>query len=158
MCCTVRRKCIPAWFDRNATPQQLKNHHFFDTVYTGIYHACLVYVGIYQYKSVYKSHTGIYLYIPRCTKSSSLVQVVEIPDGADGSICRCVVFTWILSPSSFERRHPVRFITGHWTLSMPTSWRTTLGIHRLRPASSRRERSKRRCACCVPQCAGYYRG
>jgi hypothetical protein len=58
----------------------LKNHHCFATVYTGIYHACLVYSGIYQYKSVIPVYTGIYCDILRCTKSSGLVQVVEIPD------------------------------------------------------------------------------
>jgi hypothetical protein len=51
--------------------------------------------------------------------------------------------------SDFARCNPVSFITGHGTIPMPTSWRTTSGIHRLRPASGRPERPKRRCACCA---------
>ncbi len=51
--------------------------------------------------------------------------------------------------SVFARCNPVSFITGHGTIPTPTSWRTTSGIHRLRPACGRRERPKRRCACCA---------
>jgi hypothetical protein len=58
-----------------------------------------------------------------------------------------VVFTWNLSPCGYARCNPVRFITGHGTIPMPTSWRTTSGIHRLRPACGRRERPERCCAC-----------
>jgi hypothetical protein len=37
----------------------------------------LVYTSTSQYEN---TRTGIYRYIPQCMKSSSLVQVVEIPD------------------------------------------------------------------------------
>ena len=60
-----------------------------------------------------------------------------------------IVITWNLSPCGIARCNPVRFITGHGTIPMPMSWRTTSGIHRLRPACDRRERPKRRCACCA---------
>jgi hypothetical protein len=63
--------------------------------------------------------------------------------------CWCVVFTLILSPYGFERCHPVRFITGHGTIPMPTRWRTTSGIHRLHPVSGRRELPKRGWAFCA---------
>ncbi len=46
----------------------------------------MVYGGIYQYKSVIPVHTGIYRDILRCTKSSGLVQVVEIPDDLADSV------------------------------------------------------------------------
>jgi hypothetical protein len=52
----------------------------------------------------------------------------------------CFVFTWNLAPCGFTRCNPERFITCHGTIPMPTSWRTTSGIHRLRPACGRRER------------------
>ncbi len=42
-------------------------------------------------------------------------------DGSMAQTCRCVVFTWNLAPGVFERFHPVRFITGHGTIPMPTS-------------------------------------
>ncbi len=39
--------------------------------------------------------------------------------------------TWYLSSCCFARCNPVRFITGHGTIPMPTSWWTTSCIHRL---------------------------
>ena len=60
--------------------------------YARPYIPCLF--GIYWYIPVQvsmKTCTGIYRYIPQCTKSSSLVQVVGIPDGLpDPSRCPLV--------------------------------------------------------------------
>ena len=62
-----------------------------------------------------------------------------------------IVITWNLSPCCIARCNPVRFITCHGTIPMPTSWRTTFGIHRLRPACGRRERPERCFACGAEQ-------
>ena len=71
---------------------------------------------------------------------------------AGGSMAQtwwCIEFTWNLSPGGFARSNPLRFITCHGTIPMPTSWRTTFGIHCLHPACGRRERQERCCACGV---------
>ncbi len=73
-------------------------------------------------------------------------QTVSWPKHANASFSHG---TLRLAPGGFERCHPVKFITGHGTIPITTSWRTISGIHHLRPASSRREGPKRRCACCA---------